>query len=175
MRCAVGRGTRIKVELTFDPGDLGHINVLDSEKGEYFSVPAIHHVYAKGLTLWQHRVIRRFAQRQLNARTDIVALAQAKAEIRALVERDFNRKSMQGRKRHARFLEDHTNKTVAQVSIEAATEQNPVSSESSSILQRAPVSIATFSDDEVLPVFEANLDLPTAAAQLRERVETCNR
>src|SRR5207244_2429495 len=42
------------------------------------------------------------------ARTDIVALAQAKAEIRALVERDFNRKSTRGRKRHARFLEDHT-------------------------------------------------------------------
>jgi putative transposase len=168
------QGARIKVELTFDPGDLGHINVLDSEKGEYFSVPAVDQAYAKGLSLWQHRVIRRFAQRQLNARTDIVALAQAKAEIRALVERDFNRKSMQGRKRHARFLEDHTNKTVSQVSIEAATEENPVSSESSSILKPAPVSIATFSDDEVLPVFEANLDLPTAAAQLRERVETCN-
>lgn len=64
---------------------------------------------------------------------------------------------------------------LAQVSIEAVTEENAVSSESSSILQPAPVSIPTFSDDEVLPVFEANLDLPTAAARLRERVETCNR
>jgi hypothetical protein len=46
---------------------------------------------------WIRRMRRdSYAQRQLNARTDIVALAQAKAEIRALVERDFNRKSTPG-------------------------------------------------------------------------------
>jgi len=44
----------------------------------------------------------------LNDRTDPLALAQAKADIRALVERDFNRKSTRGRKRHARFLEDYS-------------------------------------------------------------------
>ena len=168
------QGPRIKVELTFDPGDLGHINVLNSETGEYFQVPAVDQAYAKGLSLWQHRVIRRFAQRQLNARIDIVALAQAKAEIRALVERDFNRKSMHGRKRHARFLEEHTNKPVSQTTIEATTEEGLFCPDSNSVLQTAPVSVVTSSDDEVLPVFEANLDLPTAPAQFRERVETCN-
>ena len=71
-------------------------------------IPAVNQAYAKGLSFWQNKVIRRYAQRQLDARTDIVALAQAKAEIRALVERDFNRKSTRGRKRHARFMEDHT-------------------------------------------------------------------
>jgi hypothetical protein len=58
-------------------------------------------------------------QRELNARTDIVALAQAKADIRALVERDFNRKSTRGRKRHARFLEDHTSTTTPVLMLEA--------------------------------------------------------
>ena len=82
--------------------------MLDRQKGTYIRVPAVDQVYAKGLSFWQNKVIRRYAQRQLDARTDIVALAQAKAEIRALVERDFNRKSTRGRKRHARFLEDHT-------------------------------------------------------------------
>jgi len=166
------QGTRIKVELTFDPGDLGQINVLDSEKGEYFQVPAIDEAYAKGLSLWQHRVIRRFAQRQLDARIDIVALGQAKAEIRALVERDFNRKSMHGRKRHARFLEEHTNKTASQITIEATTEDNPVCSDSNSILQTGPISVATTLDEEVLPVFEVNLDLPRVPAEFRERVES---
>ena len=42
--------------------------------------PAVNERYANGLSLWQHRVIRRYAQRQLNIRTNIVALAQAKAE-----------------------------------------------------------------------------------------------
>ena len=106
LRRRMGSGT--KVELTFDPGDLGHINVLDPHKETYIRVPALDQAYANGLSLWQHKVIRRYAQRQLNARTDIVALAQAKAEIRAFVERDFNRKSTRGRKRHARFMENHT-------------------------------------------------------------------
>jgi inhibitor of KinA sporulation pathway (predicted exonuclease) len=81
---------------------------------------------------------------------------------------------MHGRKRHARFLEEHTNKTVSQITIEATTEEGLVCSDSNSILEPAPVSVVTSSDDEVLPVFEANLDLPTAPAQFRERVETCN-
>jgi hypothetical protein len=108
-------GPGVKVELTFDPGDLGHINVFDPLKGTYIRVPAVDQGYARGLSLWQNKVIRRYAQRQLNSRTDIVALAQAKAEIRALVERDFNRKSTRGRKRHARFMEDHTAATVSVV------------------------------------------------------------
>ena len=87
--------------------------MLDPQKGTYIRVPAVNQAYAKGLSFWQNKVIRRYAHRQLDARTDIVALAQAKAEIRALVERDFNRKSTRGRKRHARFLEDHTAGTTS--------------------------------------------------------------
>ncbi len=59
----------------------------------YIRVPAVDQGYAKGLSLWQHKVTRRYAQRQLSARTDIAALAQAKAEIRELVERDWERKA----------------------------------------------------------------------------------
>ena len=70
--------------------------------------------YAKELSLWQHKVIRRYARTQLNGRTDFVALAQAKAEIRALVERDFQRKSTRGRRRHARFLQSHTQESLSE-------------------------------------------------------------
>ena len=107
LRRRMGVGAK-ESRLTFDPGDLGHVNVVDREKEIYIRVPAVDQGYAKGLSFWQNKVIRRYAQRQLDARTDIVALAQAKAEIRALVERDFNRKSTRGRKRHARFMEDHS-------------------------------------------------------------------
>ena len=34
-------GAGAKVELTFDPGDLGHVNVLDPQKGTYICVPAV--------------------------------------------------------------------------------------------------------------------------------------
>lgn len=181
-------GTGAKVELTFDPGDLSHINVLDPKEGTYFFVPAVDHAYAKGLSLWQHKVVRRYAQRQLNARTDIVALAQAKAEIRALVERDFNRKSTRGRKRHARFLEDHTTPAILEV---AGTEPNrhrsdnglesqlPSEASGAELLHAAAASIKpdpaaaepkTIADDAILPVFEASFDLPrpTVAAAVLE-------
>lgn len=185
LRRRIGSGA--KVELTFDPGDLSHINVLDSQKGAYIPVPAIDQAYAKGLSLWQHKVIRRYAQRQLNARTDIAALAQAKSEIRTLVERDFNRKSTHGRKRHARFLEDHTGKAVPTITIQATSEGNPSYCEVTSVRairigedrpaeaspdpRPAPAHSLTFSDDKVLPVFEANLDLPRVPVELGEPAE----
>jgi hypothetical protein len=180
LRRRVGPGT--KVELTFDPGDLGQINVLDPQNGTYVRVPALDQAYAKGLSLWQHRVIRRYAQRELNARTDVVALAQAKAEIHALVERDFNRKSTYGRKRHARFLEDHTNRTVPNATLQPACEGNRHESETRPVLAAdtrqckqvktealplpEPVTAPpdAFTDDEVLPVFKANVDLPYVPA-----------
>jgi len=155
-------GVGAKVELTFDPGDLGHVNVLDPQKGIYILIPALNQAYAKGLSFWQNKVIRRYAQRQLNERTDIVALAQAKAEIRALVERDFNRKSTRGRKRHARFMEDQTLATTANV-VSVVVVGNS-SAEAEPPPERPSGRCDAFVDDEILPVFEADLDLPHLSA-----------
>jgi putative transposase len=173
-------GPGAKLELTFDPADLGHINVFDPLKETYIRVPAVDQAYARGLSIWQNKVIRRYAQRQLNARTDIVALAQAKAEIRVLVERDFNRKSTHGRKRHARFMEDHTTATVPGVvgtepTLDPAAPDNlgtrahlahgrverrqPLAG-ASAAPDQPTVPPDTFTDDTILPVFEASLDLP---------------
>jgi len=145
-----------KVEITFDPGDLGHINVFDPLNETYFRVPAVNERYANGLSLWQHRVIRRYAQRQLNIRTNIVALAQAKAEIRALVERDFSRKSTRGRKRHARFMENHASSPP----IDQTTNQPTLHF----VPDTPHGQLDVFADDEILPVFEAALDLPRPLA-----------
>lgn len=177
-------GPAVKVEFTFDPGDLGHINVFDPLKETYIRVPAVDQAYATGVSLWQHRVIRRCARHQLKARTDIIGLAQAKAEIRALVERDFNRKSTRGRKRHARFMEDHTGGSPSgqmmnqpdltgpsgDKSAGSSAKHDPLAQLTEEGPHRSPelrlVADATadrpgvFTDDETLPVFEAALDLP---------------
>lgn len=163
-------GTGAKVELTFDPGDLGHINVLDPRNGTYVRVPALDQAYAKGLSLWQHKVIRRYAQRGLSARTDIVALAHAKAEIRTLVERDFNRRSTHGRKRHARFLENHASESALTVDPVPALEVMPANANPTP--NPAGAWPDAFTDDEVLPVFEATLDLPHMSAGADDAPET---
>lgn len=96
--------------------------------------------------MWQHRVIRRYSRHQLEGRTDLVALAEAKAEIRALVDRDLNRKSVRGRKRHARFMEG---RSMHEVPKPAALPNNQQSTQ-----------IEIFSDERVLPTYEASLELP---------------
>src|SRR5207249_8757547 len=141
--------------------DLGHINVFDPLKEMYIRIPAVDQAYAQGISLWQHKVIRRYAQRQLNARTDIVALAEAKADIRALVERDFNRKSTRGRKRHARFLEDHSKPRwdVRNEGTNPDCEQDPVGSQAPSDTRLEPhqqaaaasTAAASHASDDVLP------------------------
>jgi len=98
-------------------------------------------------------------------------LAQAKAEIRALVERDFDRKSTRGRKRHARFMEDYTTATTSEVAgtepvaggnpdrrDDAGERQKPHAGASPSA--KPPACSNAFTDDEILPVFEVDLDLP---------------
>ncbi len=180
-------GAAAKVELTFDPGDLSHIHVFDPQKATYVRVPAVDGAYARGLSLWQHRVIRRYAQCRLNMRTDVVALAEAKAEIRALVERDFNRKSSRGGKRQARFMEDHTKALGAEGlanppalsvpsagSVAGVPATHPQSTEEAEKGQHRSsevpptfdsiTRIEAFTDDETLPVFEAALDLPRSPA-----------
>ena len=157
--------------------------MFDPLKRTYVRVPAVDRGYASGLTLWQHRVIRRYAQRWLNARTDLVALGVAKAEIRALVERDFNRKSSRGRKRQARFMEDHTPATLPepvanppalaaapgaevtglprrQRQLTEGGQNQARSSEVPFTSDSITIRVEAFRDDETLPVFEAALDLP---------------
>lgn len=160
LRRRLGEGA--KVELTFDPGDLSRVYVLDAKQGSYIAVMAVNQSYATKLSLWQHRVIRRFAQRQLNGRTDLVALAQAKADIRALVERDFNRKQTRGRKRHARFLADHSNAAAAGNAVDREGRINfaTVESHSSSAPNPRDTAAVTEGADDDLPLFESGLDLP---------------
>ena len=91
------------------------------------------------------------------------------------MERDFNRKSTRGRKRHARFMEDYTTATPSEVaSAEPVGSGNPESRDDPGEHQKPPAGespapkppacLNAFTDDEILPVFEADLDLPHPSA-----------
>ena len=100
------------------------------------------------------------------------------------MERDFNRKSTHGRNRHARFLENHSGNPAPSINVKHACDVHPCHSEVISVAavrtvgdERPQASPAphpepskpdTFLDDEVLPVFEANLDLPRVPVELGE-------
>lgn len=74
-----------------NPNDLSLIHVYDDRHDQYIPVPAIDQEYTKGLTLWQHKVIRRHVREYLKRNVDIVALCRAKVEIQEIVEREWNK------------------------------------------------------------------------------------
>lgn len=91
------------VIVRYDDEDLGYIQILDPATNEYHQIPALDQDYAKGLTLYQHKVCRRYAQRELQGRTDTAALAEAKRKIMELVDADVIRKGKRTRSHGARF------------------------------------------------------------------------
>jgi len=74
-----------------NPNDLSLIHVYDKRHDQYIPVPAVDQEYTKGLTLWQHKVIRRHVREYLKRSVDIVALCRAKVDIQEIVEREWNK------------------------------------------------------------------------------------
>jgi putative transposase len=86
------RGEKGKRYITKrNPNDLSLIHVYDDRHDHYIPVPAIDQDYTKGLTLWQHKVIRRYVREYLKRNVDIVALCRAKVEIQEIVEREWSK------------------------------------------------------------------------------------
>jgi putative transposase len=76
-----------KVKVKYDPTDLGHIRVYDPIKKTWLGVPALDFDYADKLSLWQHRVIRRFSEKEYG-KTDMVSLAMTKKAINEIVHEE---------------------------------------------------------------------------------------
>ncbi len=94
-----------RVRFRYDPDEMGEIYVYDAlTGGGWLTVPAVDQVYARGLSLYKHRVIRQTVLDE-KRRVDIYALAEAKARLQDLVAHEFalTRKT-RGRKQAARFL-----------------------------------------------------------------------
>lgn len=93
------------VRFKYDPGDIGALYVSDPVDRRWLRVEAADQGYARGLSLWKHRIILRYVQAQ-KREVNIEALAAAKEHIRRVVAQEFalTRKS-RGRTVAARFLE----------------------------------------------------------------------
>ncbi|GHO75240.1 hypothetical protein KSD_30110 [Ktedonobacter sp. SOSP1-85] len=92
------------VHIKYNPSDIGTLYVYDDDKHTWLDIPAIDPEYAKGLSIWKHRVIRKYILRQKKP-VNIFELAAAKQHMREIIEREYalTRKS-RGRKKGARFL-----------------------------------------------------------------------
>lgn len=102
LRRRYDQGRKFKVK--YDPSNLGVIHVLDPESDRYIAVPSTNPAYASGLTLYQHKITRRFLKKRAKKASDPTELALAKEEISRIIERDWNHvKKIGPRKRMGRF------------------------------------------------------------------------
>jgi len=93
------------VRIKYDPGDIGHIWVLDPFAQRYLKIPARDDEYARGMTLWKHRTVVHYVLRTLKARVEASALARAKVEIHEQVAEQYSRvRPGRSRVREARWL-----------------------------------------------------------------------
>lgn len=88
LRAGAKKGDRFKVK--YDPMDISLIHVYDSKNNRYLPAPAVDQDYTKGLTLWQHKVIKREARAKAEEYVDIVELCLAKERIKKIVAEGFN-------------------------------------------------------------------------------------
>jgi putative transposase len=86
-----GEKNKVKHIVKRNPSDLSLIHVYDEKHDRYLPVPAIDQEYTTGLSLYQHKVIRKYVRERLNRDVDIVGLCRAKVEIQEIVERDWSR------------------------------------------------------------------------------------
>jgi putative transposase len=91
-----------KAKLKYHPGDLSRLYVFDPFEQRYLEVPALDQAYTAGLSLWKHRVIRRFAALEAE-QVDLAALGRAKRKIQEVVEMALSRKGRRAGRTLARW------------------------------------------------------------------------
>lgn len=91
-----------EVKVKYHPNDLSRVHVYDPFEGTYLEVPALAREYTKGLSLWKHRVIRRFVLEQ-QEQIDIVALGEAKRRIQQIVADSKRRPGLRTRTKIGRW------------------------------------------------------------------------
>ncbi|CAG4915572.1 Mu transposase C-terminal domain-containing protein [Paraburkholderia gardini] len=95
-------GDSLRVEVRVDTSDLGHIVILAPDKAEMYDVPCLRLDYAASLSLYQHKICKRFANRHLGNYSPEGWL-DAKSQIRKIVEEEIFLKKRRTRSKAARF------------------------------------------------------------------------
>jgi len=100
LRNRMNGGGRVKVK--YDPNDVSFVYVYDENNDVHIKVPALDTEYVKGLSLWKHRVVRRYCRNVLG-KVDHASLGKAKAEVRDIVRAAMQNKKLTLRTQAARF------------------------------------------------------------------------
>ena len=96
-------GHGIDVTLRVNEDDIGHVYVIHPQAPQPIKVPALRLDYANGISLWQHRVIRRYQLKQGHLLDEANGWLEAKEEIANIIAEELQLKRTTSHKRIARF------------------------------------------------------------------------
>jgi putative transposase len=140
------------VKIKYHPSDLSRIHVYDPFEGVYLEVPALAQTYTAGLSLWKHRVVRRFVLQQ-QERVNLVALGEAKRQIQQIVQDSKERPGLRSRAKIGRWQTGGKQEPISQ----PLSTSFPVSANSFS----PPSSFAADLDEDEEKGWSVNYTLPT--------------
>lgn len=92
-------GAKARVEFRYDPRDMSLVYVFDALARQLFVVPSANPEYTRGLTLYQHRLIRKLARLRGKTNPSIPELLETREELRILV-----RQSRGSRRKRERMM-----------------------------------------------------------------------
>ena len=98
-------GTNLAVEIRVNEDDIGSIYVLSPKTSKAYSVPALDHDYAAGISLWQHKVIKNYERQHYDTDHSVYGWLQAKGEISRLIDESLKLRRTRPHKRIARYRE----------------------------------------------------------------------
>lgn len=100
-------GDKFTVEVLVDEGNLGQIYIKHPVDGHYVSVPALNQAYAQGLSLWQHKLYRKYAKNRIGQDSE-KGWMRASKDIQEIVmaEGGFKKANAKLRAKRGRLIED---------------------------------------------------------------------
>ena len=156
LRRSNNRKGKEKAKFKYNRNELSVIYVLDPQTREYIAVPAVNQLYTQGLSLYQHRIICKYASEhgfiQNGSKPDVIALALAKEQIQDIVQEAITKtKAAKTSKQVIRYLGNGRGENViaaqerAGKAIEPANTANTIAIEAQSEITNINSGISDFS------------------------------
>lgn len=105
-------GKKIKLDFVVSPDNLGHIQVKHPKTGGYFPVRCTRPDYAEGLTLYQHRYIRKSDREVMKSASTVDTLIDTRAQLQATIREEMDAKKVRGNNHYARLAGINSNRTL---------------------------------------------------------------
>ncbi|WP_083384159.1 DDE-type integrase/transposase/recombinase [Cupriavidus sp. USMAHM13] len=82
-------GKGLKVDYIVPPEDIGHVHLIHPEKKAYVRIPCTRLDYANGLSLFQHKLLKKYARMRSAERYAIADFIEVHHELREAVSKDI--------------------------------------------------------------------------------------